>query len=98
VTVAETGVVVAAAHAETVVAVVAEEEANVSEKRGSCGGINGDGGERLASVAAPTTANGNGNGDQNRVSGGSSGCCGYGCGRLHQKLRGQAAIKKMQQR
>jgi hypothetical protein len=44
VTVTKTVVVVAVPHAETVVAIVAEAEANVSENKDSSGGINGDGG------------------------------------------------------
>jgi hypothetical protein len=44
VTVAQTADVVAAAHAETVVAVVAEEETNICENRGSGSGIDSDSG------------------------------------------------------
>jgi hypothetical protein len=52
--------------------------------------------ETLASVVAVVTVDGDGNGGQNRVSGGSGGSMGYGGGRQQQKLRGQATINKMQ--
>jgi hypothetical protein len=42
-------------------------------------------------------ADGNGDGGQNRVSGGSGGNSGYGGGRQLQKLRGWATINKMRQ-
>jgi hypothetical protein len=43
----ETAVVVAVAHVETVVAVVAEAEADVAENRGSGGGVDSDGGGNI---------------------------------------------------
>jgi hypothetical protein len=46
--------------------------------------------EMLALVVAVVLVDGNSNGSQNRVSGGSDGDSGYGSGRQQQKLRGQA--------
>ncbi len=51
--------------------------------------------EPLASVVVVATADGNGDGGQNRVSGGSGGDSGYGGGRQQKKLQGQATINKM---
>ncbi len=51
----------------------------------------------LVSVVAAAMADGDSNGDQNRVSGSSGGDSGYGGGRQHQKLRGHATINKMWQ-
>jgi hypothetical protein len=51
--------------------------------------------ETLASVVAVATTDCDGDGGQNRVSGGSGTDCGYGSGRKQQKLQGQATINKM---
>ncbi len=53
--------------------------------------------ETLASVVVVAMADGNSNGSQNRVSGGSGGDSGYGGGKQQQKLQGQVRINKMGQ-
>jgi hypothetical protein len=51
----------------------------------------------LALVVTVVMADGNGDGGQIKVSGGSGGDSGYGGGRQEQKLQGQATINKMWQ-
>jgi hypothetical protein len=59
-TVTETVVMVAAAHAERVVEVVAEAEADIGENRGSSGGVDSDGGGNIC------VGGGGGDGGQQR--------------------------------